>query len=138
MNMNKKVAVLNPIARIANTFYLARWFIICIFAVTFSEKKQLFYYALFLVDLAAIVIAVLSLKAYYPGIGILIFVSEILLFIKHFVQLLQILDENGDTDYNSQFATDFFTHIGFWSYIIGTIIEFVIMILVPLAFSKSV
>ena len=84
------------------------------------------YLGLVIGGVIAIVWTIFALRSFNKPAGILILLSEIFLLLRHTVQLINVGDQFG-ADKMSQFLTDLFTHVAFWSYIVGTFIEFALL-----------
>lgn len=65
-------------------------------------------------------------KSFYKLSGILIFFSEWLILLRHVQQIVNWIDQAG-TGKMTQGGVDITTHLAFWSYIIGTLIEFFLL-----------
>jgi hypothetical protein len=126
MHQDKKLATANPVAKFYNSAYLFRWLIVVFLAVTWFNKPRTMYWIIVIIDLAFVIMCGMSLGTFYKPLGVLIIISEVLTFLRHLVQIFNWMDQAGSGEM-AQFWVDLFTHIAFWSYILSTLIEFVLL-----------
>jgi hypothetical protein len=67
------------------------------------------------------------IKSFRKPAGLLIMVSEVLVYFRHIAQWANFLDTANGWKMR-QGAVDFWTNISFWSYILGTIIELALIV----------
>lgn len=126
MHQDKNTAVSTLIGQYYNVIFLCRWTITVFLAVTWYNQPRTMYWLIIVMEIIMIVLTVVALKTFRRPSGVLILVSEILTFLRHFVQLINLMDEAGSGNM-AQFWVDLFTHIAFWSYIFSTFIEIALL-----------
>jgi hypothetical protein len=126
MFQNKAIATKNIFSQFYNSFVFLRWILYVLFATTFTHKPRSVGILLVFGGVVAVVWTIGTFKSFRRLPAILILLSEIFLLLRHSAQIINLGDQLG-ADKMSQFWTDFLTHTAFWSYIFGTIIEFVLI-----------
>lgn len=111
-----------------NALWMTRWVVVSILSFTWWNKVRTMYAIIVCIDAVFIIFPVMIMKTFGKRSGCLILASEIFTFLRHLVQLFNWMDHAGDKDL-SQFMVDLFTHIAFWSYILSSFIEFILLFL---------
>ena len=127
MHQHKTVALAKS-GQHYNALWMVRWTIVIVLSIIWENKPRTMLGLFVLLDAAFIIYPVMIMGTFGKRSGCLILASEIFTFLRHLVQLFNFMDLAAD-DHLKQFMIDLFTHVAFWSYIISTIIEFVLLFL---------
>jgi hypothetical protein len=125
--MDRSMVFKNFFARWYTGMWFFRWGIFLTIAVIFENFPRSIYVFYFVYDFCHCVYTACILKYFRKPAGCLIMISEILVYFRHISQFANFIDQ-GNGGKMAQGAVDFWTHISFWSYIIGTIIELALLL----------
>lgn len=127
MFQNKKVALTNPMYQIYNMMYFARWAIYLFGIVTYRGRVRTISGLMVMANLVSTIWSLFSLPSMRKPAGYLILVSEIFLFIRHSIQAMFWIDQFSKTSKLGQKWVNSYSVIMFFSYILGTLVEFVLL-----------
>jgi hypothetical protein len=123
MFQKKDVALQSPLTQYYNPLWMFRWAAYLFIAFTFWNKVRSVYILFLIGNVISVAWTVIALKSFNKPAGIMILVSEVFILLRHLSHLAHFGSQFGDNEM-SQFWTDFWTHIAFWAYLFGTLIEF--------------
>lgn len=128
MFMNKGVAIQSWTTAFISGLFMLRWAIYTFLAVTFYNKVRTCYYIFFAGNIISVawVAYARSKGAFNKPAGIMILISEFLVFFGQMSTMINVIDQFGRNSMR-QFWVSLNTQIIFWSYLIGTIIEFLLL-----------
>lgn len=128
MHMNKNVAVMSPATAFITPLFMLRWAIYTFIAITFYNKVRTCYIIFLGGNLIAVAWTAFALAkgAFKTPNGVLILISEFLVFFAQMSMFINVIDQFGKNSMR-QFWVNLNTHIIFWSYFVGTIIEFILL-----------
>jgi hypothetical protein len=101
---------------------MLRWLIYSWLAITWWDRPIRIYAVIVGGDIIGIIWTILAFKSFRTPSGCLILISEIFVLFRH-VSSLAFFGDMKRGGLMKQGAIDFWTHIGFWSYIVGTLVE---------------
>lgn len=116
------LATKNFCARYYNVLYMFRWAIFSFTAITWFDKPRSLYVFYFVYDFCWVVWTIIAYPGFRKPAGILIIMSEMLIYFRHIAQFAFFIDQFGKASM-SQSSINAWTHVSLWSYIIGNALE---------------
>ena len=127
MYMDRAVVFKSFWSRYYNLHWFFRWAVFFVIGIAAEGKPRSIYVFYFVYDFLHCLYTLWVIISFRKPAGLLIMISEVLVYFRHISQFANFIDQ-GNGSKMRQGAVDFWTHISFWSYILGTFIELALII----------